>query len=56
MIWCRFQAGQHISYGIIEGDRVTEIAGSPLAEHTVTSTSHSLDQVKHLPPVIPPML
>ena len=27
MKWCRFQAGQQVSYGIVEDDRVIEVAG-----------------------------
>src|SRR5256712_11366148 len=56
MKWCRFQAGQQMSYGLVEGERVIEVDGSPFAEHTVTRMSHPLSQVKLLPPVIPPML
>jgi 2-keto-4-pentenoate hydratase/2-oxohepta-3-ene-1,7-dioic acid hydratase in catechol pathway len=56
MKWCRFQAGQHVSSGLVEDDKVIEVAGSPFAEHTVTRTSYPLSQVKLLPPVIPPML
>jgi 2-keto-4-pentenoate hydratase/2-oxohepta-3-ene-1,7-dioic acid hydratase in catechol pathway len=56
MKWCRFQTGQRASYGIIDGDVVTEVAGTPIGEHTVTQTSYLLSQVKLLPPVIPPML
>ena len=56
MKWCRFQVGQHVSYGIVGGETVTEVAGTPFGAHTVTSTSHPLAQVKLLPPVIPPML
>ena len=56
MIWCRFQSGQKISFGILEGDVVTEVSGSPFDEHTVTSTTHQLSQVKLLAPVIPGML
>ena len=56
MKWCRFQVGQHVSYGLVEDDRVTEVTGSPLAEHTVTPTSYPLTEVKLMPPVIPPML
>ena len=56
MQWCRFQTGQQVSYGVIAGDRVSEVTGSPFAEHTVTSTSYPLSQIKLLPPVIPPML
>jgi 2-keto-4-pentenoate hydratase/2-oxohepta-3-ene-1,7-dioic acid hydratase in catechol pathway len=56
MKWCRFRAGQHTSYGIVEDEKVVEVAGSPFAEHTVTATSYALGQVKLLPPVTPPML
>jgi 2-keto-4-pentenoate hydratase/2-oxohepta-3-ene-1,7-dioic acid hydratase in catechol pathway len=45
-----------VRYGIVEDDKVSEVAGSPFAEHRVTGTSHPLAQVKLLPPVIPPML
>ena len=56
MIWCRFQSGQKVSFGIVEGDVVTEVSGSPFDEHTVTATTHQLSQVKLLAPVIPGML
>ena len=56
MKWCRFQIEQRVSYGVVEDDRVTEVTGSPLAEHTVTDTHHLLSEVKLLPPMIPPML
>jgi 2-keto-4-pentenoate hydratase/2-oxohepta-3-ene-1,7-dioic acid hydratase in catechol pathway len=56
MKWCRFQAGQHVSYGIVEDERIVEVTGSPFEEHSVTRTSYPLTQVKLLPPVIPPML
>ncbi len=56
MKWCRFQIEQHISYGVVEDDRVTEVTGSPLAEYTVTDRQHLLSEVKLLPPIVPPML
>ena len=56
MKWCRFQTGPHASYGIVEDDKVTEVAGSPFAEYRMTGASHPLSQVKLLPPVIPLML
>src|SRR2546428_13225645 len=52
--WCRFQAGRTVSYGLIEGDSVTEVTGSPFEQHTKTSTTHGLSRVKMLVPVIPP--
>ena len=54
MRWCRFQSGQKVSYGIIEGDRVTEVNGSPFEAHSRTSTTLALDTVTLLVPVIPP--
>jgi 2-keto-4-pentenoate hydratase/2-oxohepta-3-ene-1,7-dioic acid hydratase in catechol pathway len=56
MKWCRFRAGQTVSYGIIEDDRVIAVSGSPFETHTATTTSYPMSQVKLLPPVIPPML
>jgi len=57
MKWCRFQREDQVSYGIVEEEgRIVEVAGSPLGEHTITSTSYSPDQVKLLAPIIPPML
>ena len=54
MKWCRFQSGQKVSYGVIDGTTVTEVTGSPFESHTKTSTSLPLSSVKLLVPVIPP--
>ena len=54
MKWCRFQAGDKTAYGIIEGDTVVEVAGSPFDDYTRTSSTHPLASVKLLVPVIPP--
>ena len=54
MKWCRFQAGNKTSYGIIEEDTVVEVAGSPFDDYTRTSNTHPLGSVKLLVPVIPP--
>ena len=54
MRWCRFQSGRNISYGVIEDSTVTEVTGSPFAEHARTATTLPLSQVKLLVPVIPP--
>ena len=32
MKWCRFLAGERVSYGLVDDERVTEVAGSPFAE------------------------
>ena len=54
MKWCRFQSGDKTSYGIIEGDTVTEVEGSPFDSYTKTSNTQPLSSVKLLVPVIPP--
>ena len=53
MIWCRFQAGETISYGIVEDETVIEVSGIPWGEHARTGNTHKLDDVKLLVPVIP---
>ena len=54
MKWCRFESGRNAAYGTIEGDTITEVAGSPFDSHTATSRTVSLSRVKLLVPVIPP--
>ena len=54
MQWCRFQAGQKTSYGIVKEDQVIPVSGSPFGRHGVTSTAHPLSAVRLLPPVVPP--
>jgi 2-keto-4-pentenoate hydratase/2-oxohepta-3-ene-1,7-dioic acid hydratase in catechol pathway len=54
MRWCRFQAGDTASYGLIEGDTVTAVTGNPFEGHTRSSTSVPLRAVKLLVPVVPP--
>ena len=54
MRWCRFQAGQRTAYGIMEGDQITEVEGTPFDRYSVTQNRHDLNSVKLLVPVIPP--
>jgi len=54
MQWCRFQAGNQASYGLIEGNTVVAVTGSPFESYTKTSTTYPLSAVKLLVPVIPP--
>lgn len=54
MKWCRFQVGDQIAYGLIEENTVVAVAGSPFEPYTKTSTTHALDEVRLLVPVIPP--
>ena len=51
---CRFQSGGKVACGIIEGDTVIEVSGSPFESYTRTSTTYPLSAVKLLVPVIPP--
>ena len=54
MKWCRFQNGDKASYGIIEGDNVIEVSGSPFTRYRRTRNTRPLGAVKLLVPVIPP--
>ena len=51
---CRFSTGNGISYGIIEGDDVSEVEGNPFDGYNKTSKSQPLASVKLEVPVIPP--
>ena len=53
MKWCRYKTGETISYGIIEGDTVIAVEGSPFDSYTTTSNSQLLSSVNLLAPVIP---
>ena len=54
MKWCRFQDGDTATYGIIEGDTVVAVSGSPFDVWTRTPKTYPLATVKLLVPVIPP--
>lgn len=49
----RFQVGERIAYGIVQGDRVREIAGDLFGSWKETETTHTLGQVKLLVPTQP---
>ena len=53
MRWIRFTANGKTAYGIVEGERITEVAGDPFAGYARTSSSHALSGVKIEVPVIP---
>lgn len=54
MRWCRFESGQvGPRYGLIEGDRVVAVQGSPFDTYERTAETHALADVKLLVPVIP---
>jgi len=52
--WCRYQSGPTAVYGIVEGDSVAEVAGSPFAGYTRGGARRPLSEVKLLAPVMPP--
>ena len=54
MNWCRFEVNGQVSYGTVDGDRVTAVLGTPFGEHRVTPDTHALTEVRLLVPVIPP--
>ncbi|GIX46397.1 MAG: 2-keto-4-pentenoate hydratase [Candidatus Tectimicrobiota bacterium] len=54
MKWCRFQVGEQTAYGLVEGETVTAVVGSPFEGYTVTPTTYPLSAVKLRVPVIPP--
>lgn len=53
MKWCRFQYGDKAAYGIIEGETVVEVTGSPFGSYNETTEIYPLEAVKLLVPVIP---
>ena len=56
MKWCRFDGNDGPTYGLVEGDKVIQVEGDPFNGHRETSKRFALDQVKLLPPVVPPTL
>ena len=54
MRWIRFSLQGHTAYGILDGDRIVEVAGDPFRGYERTSRAHSLSDVKIEVPVIPP--
>ena len=53
MRWIRFTAEGRTAYGIVEGERIAEIAGDPFADYQRTARRHALGAVKIEVPVVP---
>jgi Domain of unknown function (DUF2437) len=51
--WIRFSQNGRTAYGILEGDRIREVAGDPFAGYETTARAHDLAAVKIEAPVIP---
>lgn len=54
MRWIRYAAGGRTAYGILEGERITEVKGDPFDGYERTATTHALSAVSIEIPVIPP--
>lgn len=54
MRWCRFLHDQEPSFGIIEGDRIVPVAGSPFGAYQRAGAPLPLDGAQLLAPVVRP--
>ena len=54
MRWARFEQNGTPTYGVVEGDQLIAVRGSPFASWERTGTRLPFGSVKLLPPVIPP--
>lgn len=54
MRWARFEQNGTPTYGVVEGDQIIPVRGSPFASWERTADRLAFDGVKLLPPVIPP--
>jgi 2-keto-4-pentenoate hydratase/2-oxohepta-3-ene-1,7-dioic acid hydratase in catechol pathway len=54
MKWCRFHAADGaIRFGIVEGDQIVEVRGSPFEQYEQTSQRHALASVRLAVPAMP---
>jgi 2-keto-4-pentenoate hydratase/2-oxohepta-3-ene-1,7-dioic acid hydratase in catechol pathway len=51
--YVRFQAGDTVAYGLLEGDRVRQLSGDLFGKWSKTDTTHALKDVKLLAPTRP---
>src|SRR5579863_656050 len=54
MRWARFERHGAVSYGIVQGETIETVDGSPFGVHYRTGRAYPLNTVKLLVPVIPP--
>ena len=54
MRWIRYTAAGRTSYGIVDGDRITEVKGDPFDGYERTGMTHALAAVQVELPVVPP--
>ena len=53
MRWARYQTDAGISFGIVSGDQIEEVDGSPFGDHAKTGNRHPLADVRLLIPFEP---
>jgi 2-keto-4-pentenoate hydratase/2-oxohepta-3-ene-1,7-dioic acid hydratase in catechol pathway len=53
MRWIKFSAAGRTAYGLVEGERIIEVAGDPFNGYERTAKSHALAGVKIEVPLIP---
>ena len=53
MKFARYRAHGQVSYGVLDGGILREITTTPFEEYSVTDHTHSLSDVKLLPPTAP---
>src|SRR5262245_60509266 len=51
--YCRFQTGDLVAYGVVEGDKITQIDGDPFGPWKKTPKTYTLGEVKLLVPCQP---
>src|SRR5262245_45747952 len=51
--YVRFQKGDTVAYGVVEGDRVRQLSGDLFGTWAKTDTTHAMKDVKLLPPTRP---
>lgn len=51
--WCRFEAAGKTAFGMVEGDRVTAVRGSPFSGYERSDETLALSAVKLLVPTVP---
>jgi 2-keto-4-pentenoate hydratase/2-oxohepta-3-ene-1,7-dioic acid hydratase in catechol pathway len=56
MKWCRYQAENATSFGLLEGDQVVVVRGDPFTGHEITTAKRPLVDVTLLPPIVPPVI
>jgi 2-keto-4-pentenoate hydratase/2-oxohepta-3-ene-1,7-dioic acid hydratase in catechol pathway len=53
MKWCRVEVDGRPVYGLVDGDEIRVVAGSPCDRYTMTGTRFSMSRAKCLLPVVP---